>query len=398
MNPETLVAQIDGLSEALRRSVIASLRSPKAIHAEAERFREQNLPLAGTACFLKDCYDVEGLPTRASSRFLEQVRPGPHADGALATHLRSLGVSIVGKTQMNEFAYGLDGANPHSGDCPHPFLPGRCSGGSSSGSAWVVAKGLVPLAFGTDTGGSIRVPAAFCGIVGLRIPPGTWAEEGCFPLSPSFDTVGWFTSTLPEMARISKRLLDLPEADEPSPLRVLHGVPGHEMLASFVRKLFPQAEVCDAFADPHEAEERLKAFSVLQSREAMEVHREWIDVHAEAYDPKVRALILRARGWTDSEVECARIVEMKVKTRLAELFQEADIYLLPVSSDPAPVSPMTHSQRAALLNHTAIGSLGRLPILTLPVKSPGGPLGIQCLLPPDRWREVLTRGFPDLCR
>jgi Asp-tRNA(Asn)/Glu-tRNA(Gln) amidotransferase A subunit family amidase len=225
MNSDSLFAQIDGLSETLRQSVIASLRSPEAIQNEAARFQQQKLPLAGTDCFLKDCFDVEGLPTWASSRFLEQVRPGPHADGALAKHLRSLGVSVVGKTQMNEFAYGLDGANPHNGDCPHPFLPGKCSGGSSSGSAWVVAKRLVPLAFGTDTGGSIRVPAAFCGIVGLRIPPNDWAEEGCFPLSPSFDTVGWFTSTLPEMARFSRLLLDLPEPANPSPLRIFNGIP-----------------------------------------------------------------------------------------------------------------------------------------------------------------------------
>lgn len=393
MNPETLFAQIDGMSETLRTSVIASLRSIEEIKTEAAHFKEKKLPLAGTSCFLKDCYDVEGLPTRASSRFLEQVRPGPHPDGALATHLRSLGVSIVGKTQMNEFAYGLDGANPHYGDCPHPFLPGHCSGGSSSGSAWVVAKGLVPLAFGTDTGGSIRVPAAFCGIVGLRIPPNKWAEEGCFPLSPSFDTVGWFTSTLPEMARYSRLLLDLPEPGNFSPLRVFNGIPGHEVLTPFVRKTFPRAEACDAFADPREAEERLKAFSVLQSREAMTVHKDWIGTFADAYDPKVRALILRARSWTVSEIHRAQVIGERVQTRLTELFRKTDLYLLPVSSSPSPRRPMTHTQRSALLTNTAVGSLGRLPVLTLPVQGPDGAYGIQCLLPPDRWREVLARVF-----
>ncbi len=309
--------RIRNIPEARRRSVFASLRSPELIRAEEAEFRRKQLPLAGTSCFLKDTYDVTGLPTRASSRFLERVRPGPHDDGALAKKLRALGVCILGKTHMNEFAYGLDGANPHYGDCPHPFLPGHCSGGSSSGSAWVVAKGLVPLAFGTDTGGSIRVPAAFCGLAGLRIPPNAWSKDGCFPLSPGFDTAGWFTRTLPEMARFTRHLLDLPPAPASAqPLRVLNAVPGHPILTPFVDRYFPRAVARADFADPQQAEARLHAFSVLQSREAMEVHNAWIDTYADEYDPKVRALILRARAWTDAEIAQAMQMEKDLQSQI----------------------------------------------------------------------------------
>ncbi|MCC5847409.1 MAG: amidase [Verrucomicrobia bacterium] len=387
-----ILERIRGLPDAQRQSVIASLRSPEEIHAEEACFHHKQLPLAGTPCFVKDTFDIAGLPTRASSRFLERVRPGPHPDSALAKKLRALGVSILGKTQMNEFAYGLDGANPHYGDCPHPFLPGHCSGGSSSGSAWVVAKGLVPLAFGTDTGGSIRVPAAFCGIVGLRIPPNDWSTDGCFPLSPTFDTVGWFTRTLPEMTRYTRHLLDLPQVPpQGTELRILNAVPDHPVLTPFVNRQFPQAKTCTDFNDSDQTEARLKAFSVLQSREAMEVHKNWIDQYAEEYDPKVRALILRARTWTDEEIEQAEAVEKNLQNQIQDLFRDADILLLPVSPFPAPPSPMTQTQRAGLLTHTALGSLCRLPILTLPVPGPDGSYGIQCLLPPDRWREVLSR-------
>ncbi|MDA3873158.1 MAG: hypothetical protein PF795_04285, partial [Kiritimatiellae bacterium] len=169
--------------------------------------------------------------------------------------------------------------------------------------------------------------------------------------------------------------------------------PAQNDLTPFVRKLFPPAVACNAFANPSEAEERLEAFSVLQSREAMDVHRNWVDTYAEAYDPKVRALYLRAGKWTASVMAPARVIEERVHARLTELFQETDLYLLPVSSSPAPRSPMTHSQRSTLLTNTAVGSLGRLPVLTLPVREGEGAYGIQCLLPPDRWRDVLAGVF-----
>ncbi|MCZ6675560.1 MAG: amidase [Verrucomicrobia bacterium] len=155
-----------------------------------------NLPLSGVPYLLKDLYDVAGWDTTASSLFLHEVRPAPQKSSALAQAFDQAGGVFAGKTHLVEFAYGMEGSNSHFGDGVHPQFPERVSGGSSSGSVWAVASGLVPLASGSDTGGSVRVPAAYNGLYGLRVTPDhPWSKDGCFPLSPSLDTAGWFTRT-----------------------------------------------------------------------------------------------------------------------------------------------------------------------------------------------------------
>jgi Asp-tRNA(Asn)/Glu-tRNA(Gln) amidotransferase A subunit family amidase len=151
-------------------------------------------PLGGVPWVLKDLFDVAGMKTLASSRLLESLSSPAESDAAVVRDLKQAGTVLIGKTHLNEFAYGLDGVNSHFGTVPNPQVPGALAGGSSSGSAWAVASGLVPLAVGTDTGGSIRVPAAYCGLYGFRmVPEHPWSRKGAFPLAPRFDTAGWLT-------------------------------------------------------------------------------------------------------------------------------------------------------------------------------------------------------------
>ena len=204
-----LHTSITALPKKVRRAVISSLPSLDTLK---DNFRAAHdyldKPLGGIPYFLKDLFDVAGYPTQCGSQFLSEVRPDPEESCALHNSLTAQGAVFGGKTQMNEFAYGLDGTNPHFGDCPHPRDPGKLSGGSSSGSAWAVACGLVPFAFGSDTGGSIRVPAAFCGLFGLRLEPDKWGKDGFFPLSPTYDTPGWFTANPMDMKTSILALLD----------------------------------------------------------------------------------------------------------------------------------------------------------------------------------------------
>ena len=137
-------------------------------------------PLRGVPYFLKDLFDLAGTKTRAGARFLSEVRPLPAQDAAIVQAFRRCGAACAGKTHLHEFAFGLTGENPHYGDCTHPRFPGRTTGGSSSGSAAAVAAGIVPLATGTDTGGSIRVPAAFNGIWGHKPTWGVVPTDGHF--------------------------------------------------------------------------------------------------------------------------------------------------------------------------------------------------------------------------
>jgi amidase/aspartyl-tRNA(Asn)/glutamyl-tRNA(Gln) amidotransferase subunit A len=388
MKVEEMFSKIGTYSASERRAVFAAFRTRDLLEETLQNYETKNKALAGHLCFVKDNFDLPGFSTGASSLFLEDVRSGPHLAGKLVQRLEALGLAIAGKTHMNEFAYGLDGANPHFGNCPHPSLPGCCSGGSSSGSAWVVANEVVPIAFGTDTGGSIRVPAAFCGLVGFRLPPDEWARQGCFPLAPSFDSVGWFTKNIHDLNFYTRQLLELPEAK--GVLKVSNGIAEHDAFTPFIRSQFPQATSFAPFASEEIENQRVEAYNILQSREAYELHKPWISDHADQYDPAVLERILRGKAWSDEEISRSKGVEAETEAAFESLFETSDVLLLSVSRDIAPPYPMSLEQRTALLKATVPASLAKLPVVTLPVETPQGPLGIQCILPAKRWKEVLS--------
>src|SRR4051812_35980223 len=157
------------LAPAQQRAAIAQLCPEREL---TNRFAAKNTsPLHGVPFFAKDLFDVAGLPTYAGSTFLPEVRPTPANDGAFVRAIKATGAVLAGKTHTHEFAYGITGENPHYGDCEVPGFPGRTTGGSSSGSVVVVAAGIVPFALASDTGGSVRVPAAFGGLYGFRLMP-----------------------------------------------------------------------------------------------------------------------------------------------------------------------------------------------------------------------------------
>ena len=333
-----------------------------------------NLPLAGVPFLVKDLYDVAGWPTTASSRFLADEFGIPTSTSPFVEHFHQLGATAVGKTHLNEFAYGLSGRNPHFGDCPHPRFPDRLSGGSSSGSAWAVGKGLVPLALGTDTGGSVRIPAAFCGLYGLRLTPNEWSRSGCFPLSPSFDTVGWFTGTREDMATMILLML------EPSPAGgSLKGIllePGDltfhpELEAAYADSVIELGLHRDAsLTDRYQAVTRdhPKHYGVLQSREAFTVHEKWLDRYRDQYNPAVWQRIDRARHWSESEIEDAQTARRLVCDFFELLFEDYDYAVLPATTVPAPGdNEMNDSLRNQLLTLTTPASMAALPVLTVPV-------------------------------
>lgn len=389
MTPSGFHEALNMLDPEVRRAVFSACTPEPALEAERTRQTQSGKPLAGELCLFKDNFDLTGVPTDASSGFLKTLSPGLHPDAALVTAAKNAGLTVAGKTHMNPFAYGLDGANPIYGQCPHPFLPGHCSGGSSSGSAWAVARGFVPVAFGTDTGGSIRVPAAFCGVFGFRMPPNPWAQDGCFPLSPSYDAVGWFTRNADDMLRISQALLDLPPPLA-SPLRISTALPEASRFAQIAARRIPGNHFPSAYNPDHQSAARFQAYSILQSREAYELHQTWIDTQPEAYDPVTRERILRGSAWSPEQVHQARATEQSIIDTFARIFETADVFLMPVSPAPPPKFPMTLAERHNLLTHNSPASLARLPVLTLPVISSEGPLGLQCILPPDRWPQILA--------
>lgn len=381
--------RIAALPADTRRRVFAALPSREELLKQFELARNlEDAVLAGVPYLLKDLFDFPGYPTTASSSFLAEVRPQPQRESRLSIDLRAKGAVFAGKTHLNEFAYGLSGENLTFGDCPHPVLPGRLSGGSSSGSAWAVKSGLVPVATGTDTAGSIRVPAAWCGLWGIRFCPNAWASEGCFPLAPAFDTAGWMTATAEDM-KTTIRALVQPQASSATAAKGLNlmdaipNLPAHHRLhyANTLQALDTTRDAAAIEAYRFETKDAPFSYAVLQSRDAYDVHKDWLDAYRERYDPVVWKRLDRARHWSEAQIEKALQAEQATQGFFARAFAQYDYIVLPATQSPAiPSSQHTDTFRNELLAITAPASVDRTPALTVPIPLENGEsLGLQIL-------------------
>jgi len=329
--------------------------------------------LSGVPYAVKDLFDVAGLATHNSSILPGLLEHRAEASAEIVTHMLKMGASCAAKTQMNEFAYGLSGENPHYGDCAHPHLENCLSGGSSSGSAHAVAAGCLPLAFGTDTGGSIRLPAAWCGIYGIRWKPHYFMGGG-FPLAPSFDSMGWFTQTSEDMRVMLNAWFEKSAQPLDRPLKGKCFLPRDLVLPETydaVDRYFQNLELTP-IKQFDELRASLpdcqKAFNVLQSREAYDIHEPWLDKYAALYDPQVRARILRALEWTPEDVEQAGRSTEKVSQWFDSYFETHDFLAMPVCpSASVPVGEAKPELREQTLQLTTPASLAGLPALTIPV-------------------------------
>lgn len=381
------------LAKGSGKSAIAWVESIQRLQAHWEDVSLTPGPLSGVPCFVKDLFDQEGTPTLAGAK-LRLKSPKAERDSLLVQELRKRGLVLAAKTHMHEFAYGLSGENPHFGNCPHPTVQDALSGGSSSGSAWAVGAGVAPIAIGTDTGGSIRVPSAFCGIYGYRKAPDAWCQEGAFPLAPSYDTAGWFTGLPEDMSYALDRLLPA----------------GTENLAKLNGEGFwfpgwgnsPDEELQDTFlkrsqglglASPEKWQKRIalafsdcgQPYSVLQSREAFEVHQERLDIDKAGYDPEVWARIDRGRHWAPKQIDESLDKTRRVQDALGELLEEFSFLVMPAVPFRTPRKrDFDLKLRDALLAYTTPGSMTGSPTLVLPIRLPDGrSSGLQILFKED---------------
>ena len=330
-------------------------------------------PLAGVPYAVKDLFDVRGRPTLCASALPPLREHRAPEDAEVVRRMGSLGAVCCAKTQMNEFAYGLSGANPHYGDCPHPQAPSLLSGGSSSGSAHLVGAGWVPVAFGTDTGGSIRVPAAWCGLFGIRWSPGLWMEGG-FPLARRFDTCGWLTADGGDMARTLRAWFGVRGGGDASRLRGAAWLPEEGVEPDTrvaLSRVFAEWELPRAEASARLSRLRgrcVAAFNVLQSGEAYALHADWLERFGEAYDPNVRALLMRGRGQSPGDREAAAGTLREVVGLLGDVLAEYDFLALPAVPGPArSARKLDGALREAMLGLTTPCSLAGLPAMVIPV-------------------------------
>lgn len=335
-------------------------------------------PLQGLTFAIKDLFDVAGYSTGCGNPTWLATHPPASRTAPVVEALLAAGATAVGKTITDELAYSLSGENAWYGTPLNPAAPGRIPGGSSSGSASAVASGLADFALGTDTGGSVRIPASFCGLYGLRPSHGALSLEGVMPLAPSFDTVGWFAPSAALMARVGDVLLGhLPAAREVRLLYAADREPSWRPAgAEPVTVGF-----CAEWAD---------AFSVLQRHEVWQSHGAWIRTAHPQFGPGVAERFEAAARVTEEEVQRASVVREEMRSRLLALLEEA-VLVLPTAPSAAPLPGSGNDFRRRCLQLLCPAGLAGLPQLSLPLsRTEDGPVGVSLLGSPGSERTLLA--------
>jgi Asp-tRNA(Asn)/Glu-tRNA(Gln) amidotransferase A subunit family amidase len=354
-------------------------------------------PLFGLPVSLKDCFDLMGFVTTCGSRFYAARNAEAREDSAVAARLRETGAVIVGKTHMHPLAYGITGQNPEYGDCTQPADPALLTGGSSSGAAASVQEGSAVAAIGTDTGGSIRVPAALCGLAGYRASielahaRGLW--RGGVHLSQTFDTLGWLFRDLRDGVVLGAALFGLEFAcEEEGASRGARGVRIGCVAAEFLGDC--EEVVLNGFAwwrerlracagaeivefDSAFWEEAMTIYAPIQASEAAAIHTAATGGDFSVFEKSIAERLAWGASIPARELAEFRRRHAEFRGRVDALLKEFDFLIAPC----APVARLAvggdHSNaRKAILRYTTPGSLGGVPIVTLPA---AGRVGVQLI-------------------
>ncbi|XP_024516983.1 uncharacterized protein LOC9629241 [Selaginella moellendorffii] len=322
-------------------------------------------PLAGLTFAVKDIFDIEGFITGFGNPDWLKTH-GPATQTAFVVQLLvRAGAACIGKTHMDELAYSINGENKHYGTPINPASPNRVPGGSSSGSAVAVAAGLVDFALGTDTGGSVRVPAAFCGIIGFRPSHGTISTSGVIPMAQSFDTVGWFAKEPNVLRQVGYALLQQPFMEPRQPQRVimaddcfsLSSAPPERTKAVVARcfervlgkktmsnmdigpYLLSKSPSLQAFCDETASSPLVglsKALSLIQRFEFKTNHEAWLSGVNPDLGPGILERVRAALKTTAEEIVLAMSVKAEVFAAMSELMKDDVLLVLPTTPGPPP--------------------------------------------------------------
>jgi aspartyl-tRNA(Asn)/glutamyl-tRNA(Gln) amidotransferase subunit A len=414
---EARLGRVDALNPTYRALVAVDAAGARArareVDAAAAEGRWPGL-LHGMTLAIKDNIDTAGMRTACGSRlFADRV---PHADAPVVERLRRAGAIVIGKAAMMELAFGVRSLDAIGGQCRNPWKPAHVPGGSSGGSAVAVALDLCDGALGTDTGGSIRIPAGFCGVTGLRPTHGLVSNRGVLPVSPSFDTVGPLARRVEDMARLFCAIAgfdphDPYSVDRPIEAAILDVDGDVSGLRIAVPRNFyfsdvdPEVEAAvRSFADTlahagaavvevalDGAEEAHRHATTIILSDACAVHADALDSKPDLISAQVRERMIKGRERTG--VDYARALRFRETWRrtLRGLFTGADILLVPSSPYPAPlIEDGVHLEDATrhATRFTYGGGLAGIPGLSLPCGVTRGGLPIGALLEAGWWNEA----------
>jgi aspartyl-tRNA(Asn)/glutamyl-tRNA(Gln) amidotransferase subunit A len=370
-------------SNAGRNVYLALDRERLLAEAEAlpSRFPDpaQRPLLFGVPIGVKDCFDVAGYPTTCGSHFYAEKNGIAAADSAVAARLRQAGAVIMGKTHLHQLAYGITGENSEYGDCMQPNNPQALTGGSSSGSSASVQEGSAVASIGTDTGGSIRVPSALCGLAGYRSSlglGGAQAWEGGFHLAASFDTLGWLFRDLRDGPALAAALLDVPVVAAPQGVTIaavgeafMHDCEPAvlEMYRGWQTELRGNGAQIRVFEPDFWTDSR-EIFGGIQAHEAAAVHRGYF----EHFEPTIRDRLAWGESLSAATIEDLRKRHLVFRGLMDQLLEQHDFLMLPCAPmTTLPVGADHSATRLKILRYTTPISLAGTPAVTLAAKGGG---------------------------
>ena len=373
-------------------------------------------PLAGVPFAVKNLFDVQGLSTRAGSKINRDLKPSSR-DATLVERMEAAGAVLVGALNMGEYAYDFTGENVHDGPSRNPHDVTRMTGGSSGGSGAAVGGRLVPLALGSDTNGSIRVPASFCGIFGLKPTYGRLSRARSFPFVASFDHLGPFARNVADLA-LAYDAMQGPDADdaacstravEPVSARLAQDIGGLRVAIAggyFQKNVFPEAveavaRVAKALGAtrtveiPEAALARAAAY-VISTTEGASLHLDRLRRRPNDFDPAVRDRLLAGAMVPAPLVDRAQKFRRWYRAQMLEIFRSVDVIIAPATPCVAPklgqatfmLDGVELPVRANIGIHTQPISFIGLPVVAVPIPLQPMPIGVQIIAAP--WREDIA--------
>jgi amidase len=362
-------------------------------HSHVERAGAEEGPLKRLTFGVKDVFDIAGHRTGNGNPVWFETHPPAARTASAVERVIAAGASMIGKTHTDELAYSLNGENVHYGTPINPSAPCRIPGGSSSGSAAAVAGGLVDFALGTDCGGSVRLPASYCGIYGIRTTHGLVPADGVIDLAKSFDTVGWFGRDARIMRRVGEVLL--PSVRKFVPKRLLiaedaFAFAGAEVAEALfgglnqLKSAFLDSGTVNVYAG--EPSVWPEIFRILQGDEIRRRHSAWIEANRPHFGPGIAERFRWAQTIDPSDVEHMRPKRETVAAHVDTLLGDDAVLCLPTAPGIAPKLATSSQEleafRARAFSLLSIAGLARLPQITLPLGTlQGCPLGISLIAP-----------------
>jgi amidase len=352
-------------------------------------------PLKGLSLGVKDLFDVKGYPTGAGSPHMLAMSGIKKTHAPLVALMLKAGARFVAKTVTDELAFSLNGKNAHFGSPINAAVPERITGGSSSGSASAVSGRLVDVALGTDTGGSVRAPASYCGLFGIRPTHGRVTLKGCWPLADSFDTPGYFTRDGATFERVGEVFLGKDKFPLPEAPRLIVARDMFDLAVPEAGRILGDVVNRLALSLGDMAEARLAkdidalywAFRWLQGREAWLADGEMISRFAPPLGPGVAERFAFARTVTDEQVEAGQRTRTAFRKTVRKLLGKDGVIVMPTVPDVAPLTSTSEGDlddfRNRALRLLCPSGLTGFPQISIPVaRRDGAPLGLSILGPP----------------